>query len=155
MWVSGWLLGWAMMKRRKIPNSNLEIHFCPPPGREPPSSFRTAIAFVHNSARKKKSLSFISKIPSLVNDDLDIFLDILLCKKISFLWYFYLFPALLHTGHQFGINLAFLQQQTYSLGEKCPLHKAFRLLPLDRHCFDVPPSGRASPVPFLLTFLLF
>ena len=51
----GWLLGWAVMKHGKIPNSSLEIRFYPPPGKEPPSSSRTATAFVRNSARRRKA----------------------------------------------------------------------------------------------------
>lgn len=108
MWMSQQLPSWAMIKCRKIPNSDLESHICPPPGKEPPSRSRTAKAFVCNSARRKKGLIYFQNWSKFF-----FFLDILLCKKNKFSLVF-LFPAFLSAGHQLNVNLAFLQQHTVS-----------------------------------------
>lgn len=92
-----------MMKCRKIPNSDLESHVCSPPGKEPPSSSRTATAFVCNSARRKKGFIYFQNWSKI-----NFFLHSALQKNQYSL--VFLFPAFLPAGHQFNINFAFLQQ---------------------------------------------
>lgn len=137
-----------MMKCRKIPNSDLESHICPPPGKEPPCSSRTATALVCSSARRKKGLIYFQN-RSKIN-----FFDILLWgkkKKSVFSGIFiFCFPSFWSPA-QYKLNFT---AATHGLGQKYPCHKAFRLLPLDRYYFDVSSAGKASPAPFLLTFLL-